>query len=48
MGAGEILINSIDKDGSARGFDEELLNFVNDNTSLPKFFVAELVLVMTL
>ena len=37
-GAGEILINSIDKDGSARGFDEELLNFVNDNTSLPKIF----------
>ena len=34
-GAGEILINSIDRDGSKRGYDLELLNYVKDTVSIP-------------
>jgi len=34
-GAGEILINSIDRDGSKRGYDLELLSYVKDTVSIP-------------
>ncbi len=34
-GAGEILINSIDKDGSGNGFDIDLVKLTQKNTSLP-------------
>ena len=34
-GAGEILINSIDRDGSKRGYDLELFNYVKDIVSIP-------------
>ncbi len=37
-GAGELFINSIDRDGVANGFDIELVDFVNNNSSLPKIF----------
>lgn len=35
LGAGEILINSIDFDGKAKGYDIELICSVTDNTSIP-------------
>ena len=35
MGAGEILLNCIDKDGSNSGFDLELINDVKDAISIP-------------
>ncbi|MCJ1439093.1 Histidine biosynthesis bifunctional protein hisB [Xylographa pallens] len=35
MGAGEILLNCIDKDGSNSGFDLELINDVKDAVSIP-------------
>ena len=35
MGAGEILLNCIDKDGSNSGFDLELVNDVKDATLIP-------------
>ena len=35
MGAGEILLNCIDKDGSNSGFDLELINDVKSSTKLP-------------
>lgn len=35
MGAGEIFINSIDRDGMMLGYDLELLSLVRSNTSLP-------------
>lgn len=35
LGAGEILINSIDCDGMMQGYDNELLNFVVPLTDLP-------------
>ena len=34
-GAGEIMITSIDKDGTMTGFDIELLNFIKESTNLP-------------
>lgn len=34
-GAGEILINSIDRDGKGNGYDIELINQVSENVSLP-------------
>ena len=34
-GVGEIFINSIDRDGTKNGFDLELIDFVNKNTSVP-------------
>ena len=34
-GAGEILINSIDRDGKANGYDIDLLKEVSDNVSIP-------------
>lgn len=35
MGAGEILINSIDKDGSLEGYDNELNKTVSETVSIP-------------
>lgn len=35
MGAGEIIINSIDKDGTRSGYDIELINLVSDSVSVP-------------
>ena len=35
MGAGEILLNCIDKDGSNSGFDLELINDVKDSIKIP-------------
>lgn len=35
MGAGELLVNSIDKDGSNNGYDIELLNMIRRNVSIP-------------
>lgn len=35
LGAGEILLNCIDKDGTNSGFDLELINLVKEATSLP-------------
>lgn len=35
LGAGEILINSVDRDGSYLGFDIELMNLVCDNATIP-------------
>ena len=35
LGAGEILLNCIDKDGSNSGFDFELINMVKSNVSIP-------------
>jgi len=35
MGAGEILLNSIDRDGSNSGFDIELINAVADAVAIP-------------
>lgn len=34
-GAGEILINSVDRDGKGQGFDVELINLVENTVSLP-------------
>jgi len=34
-GAGEIFINSIDRDGSKKGYDLELFNYVTTNVSIP-------------
>ena len=35
LGAGEILLNCIDKDGTNSGFDHELINMVRDAVSIP-------------
>lgn len=35
LGAGEILLNCIDKDGTNSGFDVELINHVKQNVSIP-------------
>ncbi|MBK1648478.1 imidazole glycerol phosphate synthase subunit HisF [Rhabdochromatium marinum] len=35
LGAGEILVNSIDRDGSGRGFDLELLRMVREGVRIP-------------
>ncbi|MCF8111633.1 MAG: imidazole glycerol phosphate synthase subunit HisF [Desulfobacteraceae bacterium] len=35
LGAGEILLNSIDRDGTNSGFDIELINAVSDAVSIP-------------
>ncbi len=35
LGAGEILLNCIDKDGTNSGFDLELINLVKDNVTIP-------------
>jgi len=35
LGAGEILINSIERDGSRKGYDLELLNLVSSSVNIP-------------
>jgi glutamine amidotransferase/cyclase len=35
LGAGEILLNSIDRDGTGRGFDLDLVNLVRRNVRIP-------------
>jgi len=35
LGAGEILLNSIDRDGTGRGFDVDLVNIVRRNVNIP-------------
>ncbi|MDD5759492.1 MAG: imidazole glycerol phosphate synthase subunit HisF [Desulfobulbaceae bacterium] len=35
LGAGEILLNCIDKDGTNSGFDLELINLIRNNVSIP-------------
>ena len=35
LGAGEILLNCIDRDGTNSGFDLELINLIRDNVSIP-------------
>ncbi len=35
LGAGEIIINSIDKDGTFEGYDLELINMVSNSVSIP-------------
>jgi glutamine amidotransferase/cyclase len=35
LGAGEILLNCIDKDGTNSGFDIELINHIRNNVSIP-------------
>ncbi|MFW8600967.1 imidazole glycerol phosphate synthase subunit HisF [Desulfobacterota bacterium M19] len=35
LGAGEILLNCIDRDGTNMGFDLELINLVRDNVGIP-------------
>lgn len=35
LGAGEIVVNSIDRDGMMNGFDLELLSEIKSNTSIP-------------
>jgi glutamine amidotransferase/cyclase len=35
LGAGEILINSIDRDGTGKGFDLDLINLVKKNVKIP-------------
>ena len=35
LGAGEILLNCIDRDGTNSGFDLELINLIRNNVSIP-------------
>ena len=35
LGAGEILLNCIDKDGTNSGFDIELINHIRENVTIP-------------
>lgn len=35
LGAGEVLLNSIDRDGTAEGYDLELIREVSESTTLP-------------
>ena len=35
VGAGEILLNSIDKDGSANGYDIDFIKLVNSKINIP-------------
>ena len=35
LGAGEIIINSIDKDGSLEGYDYEISNMISNNINIP-------------
>lgn len=35
LGAGELLLNSVDRDGSGRGFDLDLVQIVRDAVSIP-------------
>ena len=35
LGAGEIMITSIDKEGTMKGYDNELVKIVSENVSIP-------------
>ena len=35
LGAGEILVNSVDRDGTGEGYDIELLNIICDSVKIP-------------
>lgn len=35
LGAGELLVNSLDRDGTKKGFDLELLKSITDNVNMP-------------
>lgn len=35
LGAGEVLVNSIDQDGQSRGFDRQLIDLVRSSVSIP-------------
>jgi cyclase len=35
IGAGEIVINSIDNDGTMKGYDIDLIHWVSENVSIP-------------
>jgi cyclase len=35
MGAGELIINSVDRDGSMEGYDIELIKAVSDSVTIP-------------
>lgn len=35
LGAGEIFLNSIDRDGSAKGYDVRLINLISESVSIP-------------
>lgn len=38
LGAGEVMITSVDKDGTKKGFDKELLTSISDNMKIPVIF----------
>ena len=38
LGAGEILIQSIDRDGTSKGYDLDLLNTISKIIKVPIFF----------
>jgi cyclase len=40
QGAGEILLNSVDRDGMMNGFDSELLNQVDEIANIPIVFIG--------
>ncbi len=40
LGAGEIVVNCIHRDGTQLGYDEELLSIIYDNTHIPLTFVG--------
>ena len=35
LGAGEIIINSIDRDGTWSGFDVDLIKLISENVTIP-------------
>jgi len=35
LGAGEVLVNSIDRDGSNKGFDRQLIDLIRRNVGIP-------------
>ena len=40
LGAGELLINNIDRDGMGNGYDLKLLELIKKNTKLPIIFAG--------
>ena len=41
-GAGEILLTSMDKDGTKSGYDVDLLKTITDSINIPVMFLVEL------
>ncbi len=39
-GAGEIVINNIDRDGTMKGYDLDLLDYIKDNINIPLTFLG--------